>query len=436
MIFIPVMTSIDGDITKSSPGKSYWPNVVASAAGWGLDAYDWISYAALIPILSVVFFSPLGPLYGLLSTVVVFSISLVMRPLGGVLFGRLGDKYGRKLVLYMCMIGAGASSFLMGFLPTYEQAGVLGPILLLTLRIILGLFIGGEYSASGILAVESVTKWRGLAGGIMQAGFSLGELAAFGVYTVVALSLTTDQLYSIGWRIVFWSGIVTTIVGLILRTRLLRESPEWEVEERKAKAPVKELFTGDIRTPFIVVLLATMGWFYAYYTLLQLASTILNRVLGINPAFTGMVLTAMAAVDALGSVLGGVLVDLVGSRKAIMIWSLMKIIAAYPVIYFLLSGNPWMTLLWDFIVVGPVGMFQVYIYDLIPLRVRATAAGLGYNGGLWLGAWAAPIATLLSPSISWLYALTINTVIGGIMVFLSALLSIRLAKTVEVKRVE
>lgn len=382
------------------------------------------------------FFRPLGPLYGLLSTVLIFSISLVVRPLGGLLFGRLGDKYGRRFVLYVCMIGAGITSFLMGFLPTYDQAGIWGPILLAVLRLAMGLFIGGEYASSGILAVESVTRRKGLAGGIMQLGFSLGELMAFGVFTIVALSLTSEQLYSIGWRIVFWTGIVTTIVGLILRTRLLRESPEWEVEERKSRAPVKELFSRSVRTPFIVLLIATMGWFYAYYTLLQLASALLINVLKIEPAFAGIVLTSMAAVDALGSVLGGALVDLVGSRRALMIWSLTKIVAAYPVIYLLLSGNPWMVLLWDFIVVGPVGMFQVYIYDLIPLRVRATAAGLGYNGGLWLGAWAAPIATLLSPSISWLNALAINTVIGGIMVFSSAILSTRIAKVVEVRRIE
>lgn len=420
---------------KSNVVKSYWSNVVASAAGWGLDSYDWISYTALTPILADVFFKPLGPLYGLLSTVLVFSLSLVIRPLGGLLFGRLGDRYGRRFVLYVCMIGAGVASFLMGFLPTYDQAGFWGPIFLVVLRLSIGLFIGGEYSASGVLAVESVARWKGLAGGIMQAGFSLGELAAFGVYTVVAFSLPRDQLYSIGWRIVFWSGIVTTIVGLILRTRLLRESPEWEAEQ-KARAPVRELFASDVRGSFFVVLLATMGWFYAYYTLLQLASTVLNRVLNIDPAVSGLVLTAMAAVDALGSLLGGLLVDLVGSRRALMIWSVMKIVAAYPVIYVLLSGNPWMTLVWDFIVVGPVGMFQVYIYDMVPPRVRATAAGLGYNGGLWLGAWAAPIATLLSPSISWLNALAINTIIGGLLVLSSAVLSTRVARAVVVRRVE
>jgi MFS family permease len=414
--------------------RSYWGNVVASAAGWGLDSYDWISYIAVSTILADVFFKPLGPFYGILSTLLVFSISLVVRPLGGALFGRIADKYGRRFVLYTTMIGAGLSTFLMGFLPTYDQAGVFGPIGLVILRISIGLFLGGEYSASGILAVESVTKRKGLAGGIMQAGFSLGELAAFGVYALVASLLTSDQLYLIGWRIVFWSGIVTTVIGLILRTRLLRESPEWETGGSVARAPIRELFAKDIRRYFIVVLIATMGWFYAYYTLLQLAPVVLNRVLKIDPALSGLVLTTMAAVDALGSLVGGALVDYIGSRRALALWSVMMILGSYPVIYTLLSGNPWMTLLWDFIVVGPVGMFQVYIYDLIPLRVRATAAGLGYNGGLWLGAWAAPIATILSPSISWLYALIINTFIGGVLIVISALQATRIEKPIEVSR--
>jgi MFS family permease len=415
--------------------KSYWGNVVASAAGWGLDSYDWISYIAVSTILADVFFKPLGPFYGLLSTLLVFSISLVIRPLGGALFGRIADKYGRKFVLYTTMIGAGLSTFLMGFLPTYEQAGVLGPAGLVILRIAIGLFLGGEYSASGILAVESVVRRKGLAGGIMQAGFSLGELAAFGVYALVATLLTKDQLYSIGWRIVFWSGIITTLIGLILRTRLLRESPEWDAAKPMARAPVRELFAGDVRRFFTIVLIATMGWFYSYYTLLQLAPVVLNRVLNIDPATSGLILTAMAVVDAMGSLTGGALVDYVGSRRALMIWSIMMILGSYPVIYTLLSGNPWMILMWDFIVVGPVGMFQVYIYDLIPLRVRATAAGLGYNGGLWLGAWAAPIATILSPSISWLYALLINTLIGGMLIISSSLLASRIARAVEVRRV-
>jgi len=356
-------------------------------------------------------------------------------PLGGALFGRIADKYGRRFVLYTTMIGAGLSTFLMGFLPTYEQAGVLGPAGLVILRIAIGLFLGGEYSASGILAVESVVRRKGLAGGIMQAGFSLGELATFGVYALVATLLTKDQLCSIGWRIVFWSGIITTLIGLILRTRLLRESPEWDAAKPMARAPVRELFAGDVRRFFTIILIATMGWFYSYYTLLQLAPVVLNRVLNIDPATSGLILTAMAVVDAMGSLTGGALVDYVGSRRALMIWSIMMILGSYPVIYTLLSGNPWMILLWDFIVVGPVGMFQVYIYDLIPLRVRATAAGLGYNGGLWLGAWAAPIATILSPSISWLYALLINTLIGGMLIISSSLLASRIARAVEVRRV-
>jgi MFS family permease len=202
-----------------------------------------------------------------------------------------------------------------------------------------------------------------------------------------------------------------------------------------ARAPVRELFARDVRRFFTIVLIATMGWFYSYYTLLQLAPVVLNRVLNIDPATSGLILTAMAVVDAMGSLTGGALVDYVGSRRALMIWSIMMILGSYPVIYTLLSGNPWMILLWDFIIVGPVGMFQVYIYDLIPLRVRATAAGLGYNGGLLLGAWAAPIATILSPSISWLYALLINTLIGRMLIISSSLLASRNSRAVEVRRV-
>lgn len=411
----------------SGEGKSYWRNVAASAAGWGLDAYDWISYVAVSPILAAVFFKPLGPFYAVLSTLVVFSLSLVIRPLGGAIFGRLGDLWGRRWVLYTCMIGAGGVSFAMGFLPTYDQAGVLAPALLLLLRLLMGLFLGGEYSASGVLAVESVRR-RGLAGGIMQMGFSLGELAAFGVYTLVALALPEEQLYTIGWRIVFWSGIVTTAVGLALRTRLLRESPEWEAAKGAVRAPLSELLAGDNLRPFLIVLLASMGYFYSYYTMLQLTPFVLRDYLKISPAVSGVVLTSLAAVDGLGSILGGALSDFVGSRRALIIWAALALAGAYPVLYTLLSGNPWMALAWDFIAVGPVGVLQLYIYDNIDVRVRSTAAGLGYNGGLWLGAWAAPIAQLLSPSISLLGALLLNTAIGSLLILISASLSAALIK--------
>ncbi len=185
-----------------------WRNVVGSMLGWGLDAYAFVA-----PIIAQVFFSQLGRLGSMIATLAAFSVSLAVRPLGGVFFGNLADKIGRRYVLYITMIGAGLSSFLMGFLPTYAQVGLIAVALLVLLRFAVGFFLGGEYSSSGVMAVESVVKYRGLASGIMQAGFDLGIFGVTFTYTLVATYLPENAMYTIGWRIVFWSGIVTTVIG-------------------------------------------------------------------------------------------------------------------------------------------------------------------------------------------------------------------------------
>ncbi|WP_243669415.1 MFS transporter [Vulcanisaeta sp. JCM 16161] len=209
-----------------------WRNVVGSMLGWGLDAYDFVAYAFVAPIIAPLFFGQLGHLGSMLATLAAFSVSLAVRPLGGVFFGNLADRVGRRHVLYVTMLGAGLSSFLMGFLPTYAQAGILAIVLLIILRFAVGFFLGGEYSSSGVMAVESVIKGRGLASGIMQAGFDIGIFGVTFTYTLVATYLPQSALSTIGWRIVFWSGIVTTIIGWLFRRRFLTESFEWERAEK------------------------------------------------------------------------------------------------------------------------------------------------------------------------------------------------------------
>ncbi|WP_238375129.1 MFS transporter [Vulcanisaeta thermophila] len=337
---------------------------------------------------------------------------------------------GRRYVLYITMLGAGMASFLTGFLPTYAQAGIAAIILLLLLRFAVGFFLGGEYSASGIMSVESVTKWRGLASGIMQAGFDLGVFGVTFTYTIVATYLPSSAMTTIGWRIVFWSGIITTVVAFIFRGRFLTESPEWERAER-VKSPYKVLFR-NYWLPMITILLATMGFLYEYYVMLEPSPFILQDVLGYSAALAGLILTVLSASDAAGSVFGGVLVDLLGgSRKALLVTALILLILIYPTMYGILIGyNGWLVLLWDFIAVLPVGVMQVYIRDLLPANVRSTGTGLGYNGGTWLAAWAAIITTLMAGASTepgpWLPAITINMVIGSVLMIISYLMAVYL----------
>lgn len=390
--------------------------------GWGLDAYDYVAYAFVAPILRDLFFGFLGPLASLIATLASFSLSLIVRPIGGIFFGNLADKIGRRLVLYITMLGAGLSSFLMGFLPTYTQAGILSIVLLLIIRFAVGFFLGGEYSSSGIMSVESVVRWKGLASGIMQAGFDLGIFGATFTYTMVA-TFMPNELSTIGWRIVFWSGIITTVIGFLFRRRFLSESMEW-VSVEKVRSPYKQLFT-RYWFPLVVVLLATMGFLYEYYVMLELSPFVLQTVLAYSPALAGLILTVLSASDALGSVMGGVFVDLFGgSRRALLITAIILLALIYPTMYgILILRNGWLVLLWDFIAVLPVGVMQVYIYDLFSTNVRATAAGLAYNGGTWLAAWAAIITTMMAGAATtpkpWLSAIIINTVIGAILIIIS-----------------
>ncbi len=412
-------------------GVFNWRNVIGSMLGWGMDAYDFVAYDFTAPIIKDIFFAQLGSLGSMLATLAAFSLSLVVRPIGGIYFGNLSDKIGRRYVLYITMLGAGISSFLMGFLPTYAQAGLAAIVLLLLLRFAVGFFLGGEYSSSGVMSVESVTKWRGLASGIMQAGFDIGIFGVTFTYTVVATYLP-NAMYTIGWRIVFWSGIVTTILAFVFRRRFLTESPEWEASE-KVKSPYRVLFA-RYWLPMLTILLATMGFLYEYYVMLELSPFVLQNILGYSAALAGLILTVLSASDAIGSVFGGVLVDwLRSSRNALLTVSIILLALIYPTMYWILiGGNGWAVLLWDFLAVLPVGVMQVYIRDLLPASVRSTGAGLGYNGGTWLAAWAAIIATLMAGAATkpqpWLPSITINTAIGAILMIISFALSTIAAK--------
>ena len=397
-----------------------------------MDAYDFVAYAFVAPIIAQVFFSQLGRLGSMIATLAAFSVSLAVRPLGGVFFGNLADKIGRRYVLYITMLGAGLSSFLMGFLPTYAQAGLIAVALLVLLRFAVGFFLGGEYSSSGVMAVESVVKYRGLASGIMQAGFDLGIFGVTFTYTLVATYLPESAMYTIGWRIVFWSGIVTTVIGWLFRRRFLSEALEWEVAE-KVGSPYKVLFT-RYWLPVITILLATMGFLYEYYVMLELSPFILQNVLNYTPALAGLILTVLSASDAVGSVFGGVLVDLFrSSSRALLTTALIIIALIYPTMYaILILGNGWLVLLWDFIAVLPVGVMQVYIRDLLPPNVRATGAGLGYNGGTWLAAWAAIITTLMAGASKepgpWLMAIPINMAWSSALMIISSIIALFLMR--------
>ena len=230
----------------------------ATIVGTSIEWYDYFLYAAASGLIfNQLFFGPLG---STLSTMVAFAtvgISFLFRPLGAFLAGHFGDKLGHRVVLIITLIAMGAATALIGFLPTYESAGILAPILLIALRIVQGISAGGEWGGAVLLAVEHADeKSRGLRGSFPQIGVSIGLLLSSGVLALMTSIAPGDAFLDWGWRVPFFLSIVLVFVGYWIR-RGVEESPVFhEIAERKEQVtnPLGKL----IKSHWLLVILASL----------------------------------------------------------------------------------------------------------------------------------------------------------------------------------
>jgi MFS family permease len=189
--------------------------VAASLLGTTVEWYDFFLYAtAASLVFNQLFFPDQSSFVGTMLAFATFAVGFVVRPIGGVVFGHIGDRIGRKKTLALTMFIMGAATALMGILPTYAQVGVVAPILLLLLRILQGFALGGEWAGAVLLAVEhSPEKKRGLFGSIPQVGLALGLALGTAVFAALQVIFDEQQFLSYGWRIAFLLSLVLVAVG-------------------------------------------------------------------------------------------------------------------------------------------------------------------------------------------------------------------------------
>jgi metabolite-proton symporter len=224
--------------------------ILSAIIGTAVEWYDYYLYAtAAAAIFNKLFFPDYAPLIGTLLSFGSFAVGFLVRPLGSVLFGRLGDRIGRKKVLIITLLLMGGATTLMGVLPTYATAGIWAPLLLTLLRALQGLGAGPEYAGAVLMVVETAPAGRrGLYGSLPYVGVALGLLMSLAVFHLSS-SLTGDEFETWGWRIPFLFSAVVVILGLVLRTKL-KETPIFtEIKKRNAvvKAPIKEVFRTSLR---------------------------------------------------------------------------------------------------------------------------------------------------------------------------------------------
>ena len=211
--------------------------VAASMAGTIVEWYEFFLYGtAATLVFSKVFFPDTGnELDGIIAAFVTYAVGFVARPLGGVVFGHFGDKYGRKQLLQLSLVLVGAATFLMGCLPTFGQIGYWAPALLVALRFIQGFAVGGEWGGAVLLVAEhSPNRSRAFWASWPQAGVPVGNLVATVVLLVLTTTLPDSAFLSWGWRIAFWLSAVIVLVGYYVRTKVT-DAPIFVAAQREAE---------------------------------------------------------------------------------------------------------------------------------------------------------------------------------------------------------
>ena len=307
--------------------------VTASSAGTAFEWYDFFIFGSLTPVIAKVFLAGLDPTGALVAALALFAVGFAFRPLGAIIFGAMGDRVGRKATFLTTVSLMGGATFAIGLLPTYAQAGIVAPILLIFLRICQGTALGGEYGGAAIYVAEHANRdKRGAATGWIQSSASFGLLAALLVIFATRTALGEDAFNAWGWRIPFLASIILLGISVWMRVKL-SESPEFaKLKEKGAtsQAPLRESFaTGDslkrVAIAFFGIMCAQGAvWYFTFFYM----QVFLEKSLGIPGATKDMLLIAMTLVSAPLYVFFGWLSDRVG-RKPVMLGGMLLALLLY-----------------------------------------------------------------------------------------------------------
>ncbi|MBN9790657.1 MFS transporter [Pseudonocardia sp. TMWB2A] len=417
-------------VAPPSPARSRRA-ALAAASGTAVEYYEFGVYGYLAVVIGPLFFPSADPVASLLSTLAVFGSAFLMRPLGGIVLGQLGDRLGRKPVLVFTITGMGTATALVGLLPTAATAGLLAPALLVLARLAQGFFAGGEVTGSATyLAESSPAGRRGFFGSFTPVGVALGGGTAALVAGITSTVLTTEQLSAFGWRIPFLLALPLVVLTLIARHRL-EDSEEFEQSRASGelpKAPVREVFTHHRRALVTVLLLAT-GSNAGYWIGLIFMNIYLTSELGYPKSSTFWLMAAIGLFVACLMPIAGALSDRYGRKKLIVVGFLGYSVLVLPTMALMGTGDFTLAVVGMFLLALPMPVVQAVTYptyaEQFPTRVRYTGLSLAFNGGTIIGGGLTPFLA------TWLTSVTGDPLAPGYLLMVATVVALLTLLTVR-----
>lgn len=411
-------------MSQLSSTKNLSAVIAASSVGTLIEWYDFYIFGSLATVIATKFFPAGNPTLALLSTLATFAAGFVVRPFGALFFGRLGDLVGRKYTFLLTLVLMGLSTFLIGCIPGYQTIGYLAPILVLVLRLLQGLALGGEYGgAATYVAEHAPVGKRGYWTSWIQTTATVGLFLSLLVIISVKANLSKEDFADWGWRIPFWISIIMVGISIVIRLRM-QESPLFTAAKKSgaiSSSPLRDSFANKYNFKFVLLALlgATMGQGVVWYTGQFYALNFLQNTLKLDVAQASQLIMLALLFATPFFVFFGWLSDKIG-RKWIMLTGMLLAVICYRPIYAamyeigitaaggtLTSGlllddaSFWkmvrlvfFQVLFVTMVYGPIAAFLV---ELFPTRIRYTSMSLPYHVGNGIfGGLLPAIATYLS----------------------------------------
>ena len=395
-----------------------------SLIGWAFDLFDLFILLFIAGTLGQVLFPVHSPTLSLASVYASFAVSLLMRPLGGALFGRLADRRGRRLTMLVTVSGVGLATALMGVVPTYAAAGVLGPLLFVLLRLVQGLLVGGVVASSHTLGTETVpSRHRGLVSGLVGGGGSgLGALTASVLLLVVSAVFPGSEFLVWGWRVMFFAALPAAALALVVFSRL-QESPMWaESNTAAVGAPaidhpgadggdvptgVRALSSPAYRRVVLTSLLVVFGGAAQYYLTSGYLPTFLDKINGMDGTTRGMVMIWASLAILPACTLAGHLSERWGRRPVMLVAGAVNLVAL-PFLVWVLSTLPGEDTVAVTVVAIVLAMLSnaayapvvIFLNERFPTRIRATGTALTWNIGFALGGMMTTLVSAASPTVA------------------------------------